>query len=98
MSKKEEQLLVSPDFYNKVMKELTTGKKMTNEKEEITDKERALIIAKDLVELSIQTQKVLATASIPFSGIEEARLLVIMTNSILEDYTNIDELEKEESE
>lgn len=64
---------------------------MKNEKEEetkeVSDQEKSLAIAKDLVELAIQTQKVLALASIQYPNIEEARLLAIMTNQIIDTYT-----------
>lgn len=56
---------------------------------EISDKDKLLAMAKDLVELSIQSQKVLANASISFSNIEEARLLALMTNEIIENYTEV---------
>lgn len=58
---------------------------------EISDKDKLLAMAKDLVELSIQSQKVLANASIRFSAIEEARLLALMTNEIIENYTEVKE-------
>jgi hypothetical protein len=58
---------------------------------EISDKDKLLAMAKDLVELSIQSQKVLANASIRFSNIEEARLLALMTNEIIENYTETKE-------
>ena len=64
----------------------------TKEQEEITDAEKSLRIAKDLVELAIQTQKVLALASIQYPNIEEARLLALMTNQIIDTYTtNLEE-------
>ena len=69
---------------------------MTNETkiEEISDQDKLLSIAKDLVELAIQSQKVLSVSSVSYSGIEEARLLAVMTNQILDEYT----LKEDESE
>ena len=60
----------------------------STESAEFTDAEKIRAIAKDLVELAIQTQKVLSVSAIPYSAIEEARLLAIMTNQILNEYTN----------
>jgi hypothetical protein len=54
---------------------------------ETTDEDKLLAMAKDLVELAIQSQKVLAASSISYSAIEEARLLAIMTNAVIEQYT-----------
>jgi len=62
------------------------------------NEEKMLAIAKDLVELAIQSQKVLSVSSVSYSGIEEARLLAVMTNQIIEEYTlKEDESGKEES-
>ena len=68
--------------------------KENEESKEISDKERTLMVAKDLVEYALQVQKVLATASVGVSNIEEARLLVAMTNMVLDKYTK--EKEKDE--
>ena len=72
-------------------------KEKENESKEVSDKEKMLSLAKDLVELAIQSQKVLAGSAISYSHIEEARLLAIMTNSVIEQYTEKKE-EKEEKD
>ena len=62
--------------------------KENEESKEITDAEKIRVIAQDLVDLAIQAQKVVANSSISYSALEEARLLVIMTNQILNEYTD----------
>ena len=69
------------------MKEDIEVEKIETTTTETSDEQKALAIAKDLVELAVQTQKVLALASISYANIEEARLLAIMTNEVIAAYT-----------
>ena len=68
----------------KGIKSETTGERSS---ESVSDAEKCIAIAKDLVELAVQTQKVLVVSSIPYPSVEEARLLAIMTNQIIDTYT-----------
>lgn len=64
--------------------------------DEIENKNEVIAaLVKDLVEVSISAQKVLAGSAIPFSLIEEARLLALMTNQVLSEYTKEESDEKE---
>jgi hypothetical protein len=63
--------------------------------DEISNKNEVIAaLVRDLVEVSISAQKVLAGSAIPFSLIEEARLLAAMTNEVINSYTK----EEDESE
>jgi hypothetical protein len=56
-----------------------------------------LSLAKDLVELAIQAQKVLGGSAVPFALIEEAKLLALMTNSVIDQYTDANKEKSDEA-
>ena len=57
------------------------------EQKEPSEREKTLAVAKDLVELALQSQKVLANASISVPHIEDVRLLVAMIDQVFHLYT-----------
>jgi len=82
----------------KDLKEVLDENSESIEDNEQVSKDAAILsLAKDLVELAIQSQKVLASSAIPFALIEEAKLLALMSNEVLSQYTNANELNEEES-
>lgn len=69
---------------------------MSKEKK-LNEKAIILSLAKDLVETAVQVKKVLAVCSVPYSHIEEARLLGLMAEEIINSYTKNKEEGKDEA-
>ena len=71
---------------------------MSEEKKEGASKDEVIFgLAKDLVETAFQIKKVLAVCSVPYTHIEETRLLGAVADQILASYTK-PKAEKEDND
>ena len=71
---------------------------MSEEKKEleIANKDEVIMaLVKDLVELAIDTQKLLLDCTVPLKLVKHAELLLHTTNQILNDYTKEEEKKSE---